>query len=314
MSTSALPLYGHRAVQAEFLSAVESQRLHHAWIIEGPSGIGKARFATRLASILLGAVATPDDPAGATADDPVMQKVLSAGHPDLKHVERQLNDKGNLKQDIAVEQIRELNAFFSLKPAMGGWRIGILDSLDEMNVSGLNAVLKTLEEPPAKALIFLISHMTTPILPTIRSRCQTLRLKALSEDDTRQVLADMNIDNAEGALSLVRGRPGRAEEVTGAKVLAAASAGQILLKAMPRPNEAILSQAISSAAEDDAAFRVFAGEILGWLETQTNRDPSWSGAWFESQQIVASQRNLHMPPVQAASKLIGCLQSGFGNV
>ena len=134
MSTSALPLYGHRAVQAEFLSAVESQRLHHAWIIEGPSGIGKARFATRLASILLGAVATPDDPAGATADDPVMQKVLSAGHPDLKHVERQLNDKGNLKQDIAVEQIRELNAFFSLKPAMGGWRIGILDSLDEMNV------------------------------------------------------------------------------------------------------------------------------------------------------------------------------------
>ncbi|MEM5517599.1 hypothetical protein WNY37_11615 [Henriciella sp. AS95] len=311
MTKVALPLYGHDAQQAEFLSALASGRLHHAWIIEGPSGIGKARFVTRLASVILGAKPSDADPAGAPDDDPVMQKVISSGHPDLKHVQRQLNDKGALKQDIAVDQIRDLNAFFSLKPALGGWRIGILDSLDEMNVSGLNAVLKTLEEPPPKALIFLISHMTTPILPTIRSRCQTLRLQALNEGQTRSVLSESGTESTDAVVSLVKGRPGRAEELMGAKVLAAANAAQSLLKAMPRPNEAVLSQAIASAAEDDTAFRVFASEVLDWLEARTQSDAGWASTWFESQRIVSSQRNLHMPAIQAASKLVGCLQSAF---
>ncbi|WP_300392883.1 DNA polymerase III subunit delta' [Henriciella sp.] len=313
MSDVALPLFGHGEAQAEFLSAKESGRLHHAWIFEGPSGIGKARFATRLASVMLGAKPTDEDPAGAPVNDPVIQKILSSGHPDLKHVHREANEKGTLKQDISVDQVRDLNAFFSLKPALGGWRVGILDALDEMNISSLNAVLKTLEEPPPQAVLFLISHATAPVLPTIRSRCQTLRLKPLSTAETKAVLDTMELETPADMADLVRGRPGRAAELAGPKVMAAASAAQSLLKSMPSANEAQLSHAILSAGEDDQAFGIFAEEVLGWISDKADTEPGWSEVWFEGQQIIATQRSLHIPPAQAASKLVSCLQSAFAS-
>ncbi|WP_084399821.1 DNA polymerase III subunit delta' [Henriciella aquimarina] len=311
MSEPAFPLFGHEEAQAEFLSARESGRLHHAWIIEGPSGIGKTRFATRLASLLLGARPVDGDPAGAPESDPVMQKILSSGHPDFKHVQREANDKGVLKQDISVDQIRDLNGFFSLKPALGGWRVGLIDSLDEMNVSGLNAVLKTLEEPPDRAILFLISHATAPILPTIRSRCQTLRLRTLSEDDTRKALAASELEAGDALVQLVKGRPGRAEELSGPKVMAAASSAQSLLKALPSANDAQISQAITQASEDDDSFGAFAEELLDWVSLKASHDPDWAEVWFQSQEIIASQRSFHMPPVQAAAKLVACLQTAF---
>lgn len=313
MSSVALPLSGHAEAQAEFLKARDSGRLHHAWIVEGPSGIGKARFVQRLASILLGASPTTDDPAGAETDDPVMQKILASAHPDLKHVQREANEKGNLRQDIAVDQIRDLNAFFSLKPALGGWRVGILDSLDEMNISGLNALLKTLEEPPEKAILFLISHATAPVLPTIRSRCQTLRLRPLSTDETIAVLSREGADDPAQAARLVKGRPGRVSELTGPKVIAAVNAARTLTRTLPSANEAQISQAVSAAGDGEEAFRAFSEALLDWLDDKAGEDPSWSEVWFASQQIVASQRTLHMPPVQAASKLVTCLQSGFAS-
>lgn len=311
MTEPALPLYGHEDAQAEFLNARDSGRLHHAWIIEGPSGIGKSRFAIRLASVLLSAKPVENDPAGAPGSDPVIQKILSSGHPDLKHVTRIENDKGVLKQDIAVEQIRDLNQFFSLKPAMGGWRIGILDALDEMNASGLNAVLKTLEEPPANALLFLISHATAPVLPTIRSRCQTLRLRKLDDGEALKVLIANGVENPGDVLDLVKGRPGRAERIMGTKVLAAAHAAKSLLKALPSANEAVISSAISAASEDDATFRVFAEEIMSWLDARATEDESWAEVWAESQQITSTQRNFHMPAIQAAAKMVATLQSAF---
>ena len=310
MTRVAFPLYGHDDAQQKFMKALSGGRLHHAWIFEGSSGIGKARFALRLAAMLLGARPAGDDPAAAPEDDRVIQKVLASGHPDLKHVQRGLNDKGNLKQDISVEQIRELNHFFALKPALGGWRIGILDSLDEMNANGRNALLKTLEEPPARAILFLISHATTPVLATIRSRCQTLRLHTLSDEDTLQALKDQEVETPDQVAALVKGRPGRAEELTGPKVLAAAHAAQSLLKAFPKPNDATLATAIQAAAEDETSFAVFADEIMSWVGDKAQETPRWADIWFELQRTVAAQRNLHMTPIQAASKLVTGLQSG----
>ena len=313
MSEVALPLIGHDQAQQEFLKALDSGRLHHAWLVEGPSGIGKARFVLRLAALLLGAQPIDDDPAGAGRNDPVMQKILADGHPDLKQVRRETNDKGVLKQDISVDQIRDLNGFFSLKPALGGWRIGIIDALDEMNESGLNALLKTLEEPPAKALLFLVSHATRPILPTIRSRCQTLRLKSLSEEETKRVLALQSEEYGPEIAALVKGRPGRAAELSGPKVVAAANAARTLLRALPSANEAQLAQAVATASDGDEAFKAFSDSLLDWLAGKADSDPSWSEVWFESQQIIAGQQALHLPPAQASAKLIACLQTGFAN-
>lgn len=312
-SGSALPLYGHAEVEAEFLSARDSDRLHHAWIFEGPSGIGKSRSVLRLASILLGAKPIDDDPAGALEDDPVMQKILSSGHPDLKHVTRELNDKGALKQDISVDQIRELNSFFSLKPALGGWRVGIIDSLDEMNANGLNAVLKTLEEPPDRAILFLISHATQAVLPTIRSRCQSLKFRSLGETDTLAMLRENGVENPEAMLDLVKGRPGRAGELSGAKVMAAANSAQTLLKALPNANEAVVANAILTASEDEASFRAFSGLVLDWLRDRGEQSSLASNAWFEAQNIIAAHRQLHMTNVQSAAKLVNALQSSFEN-
>ena len=309
----ALPLFGHKAPQEKFLKAMDGGRLHHAWIIEGPSGIGKSRFALRLAAMLLGAQPAADsDRAGASASDPVMQKVLSSGHPDLKHVQRAVGDNGKLKQDIAVDQIRELNQFFSLKPALGGWRIGILDSLDEMNANGRNAVLKTLEEPPPRAMLFLISHATVPVLATIRSRCQSLRLTSLRKEETLAALRAQQVESPEQVADLVAGRPGRAEALTGQKVLAASHAARSFLKAIPKPADAVLSTTIQAAAEDQASFGVFAEELLGWVSSKAEESPAWADVWFQLHNIVASQRNLHMTPVQAASKLVSTLQTGAG--
>ena len=119
--SAAFPLRGHATPEARFLGAKESGRLHHAWILQGPSGIGKSIFAKRLAGLMLGAADTD-----APADDKTMQLMLSGGHPDLKWVERGLNEKGKLRQDITVDQIRELNQFFALRPAMAGWRVGFV--------------------------------------------------------------------------------------------------------------------------------------------------------------------------------------------
>lgn len=309
MSDEALPLIGHKDAEASFLKALDGGRLHHAWIVEGPSGIGKSRFVTRLSGMLLGAKGQNGDPLAASADDPVMQKIAASGHPDLKHVTRELNDKGALKQDISVDQIRALNHFFSLKPALGGWRIGILDSIDEMNTNGLNAVLKTLEEPPARAILFLISHATAPVLATIRSRCQTLRLGRLSDEETITVLQMQERETPEQIAALVKGRPGRAETLTGPKVLAAAQAARTLLSSLNRPNDAQLSTAIQAAGEDEASFAVFAEEILHWIDMRAQEKPDWSKVWFETQTTVAQQRSLHLTPTQAASRLVASLQS-----
>ena len=186
--TAALPLIGHAEAQSAFEFAAASGRMHHAWMIEGPSGIGKARFALRCAAWLLGARGPADAPFDAPQDDPVMSRCLSGGHPDLRVLTRELNDKGKLKQDISIEQIRAFNEFFTYRPALGGWRVGIVDSLDELNRNSANAVLKTLEEPPNAAMMFLINHGSRPVLPTIRSRCRTLRLRPLEREDMEAVL------------------------------------------------------------------------------------------------------------------------------
>jgi DNA polymerase-3 subunit delta' len=309
MSEPALPLVGHAQAEAEFIRALDGGRLHHAWIVEGPSGIGKARFVLRLAARLLGASGPDDNDLAVPASDPVMQKILASGHPDLKQIERGVNDKGALKQDITVEQIRSLNQFFSLKPALGGWRIGVLDSLDEMNVNGLNALLKTLEEPPARAILFLVSHATVPVLATIRSRCQTLRLNRLSEDETIRVLEMQGQEAPDQVASLVKGRPGRAESLTGTKVLAAAHAAKSVFMSNAKTNDAQLASAIQAAGEDDTTFAVFAEEVLHWLDTEAQQKPELAKAWFEVQRIIAAHRNLHMTPTQAASKLVASLQS-----
>ncbi|MEL6861857.1 MAG: hypothetical protein AAGL11_08465 [Pseudomonadota bacterium] len=302
--SAAFPLLGHATPEARFLAAKESGRLHHAWILQGPSGIGKSIFARRLAGLMLGAAA-PDAP----ADDKTMQLVLSGGHPDLKWVELGLNDKGKLRQDITVDQIRELNQFFALRPAMAGWRVGVIDALDEMNVSGMNALLKTLEEPPNNALLLLISHGTQPVLPTIRSRCQVLRLYPLGDDDTKAVLADADCDT-ELALDLANGRPGYGlglAQTGGAK---AAQTARALLRNVRKPAGGVVSAALTSAVVDESSLQAFTDTLLSWVAEKAESEAELAPTWLAMHEVRATADEFNLTPLQTATKLFATLQDG----
>lgn len=303
--TAAIPMLGNTEAQQRFLKARESGRLHHGWIINGPSGIGKSIMAERLAALMLGASSVD-----AAADDAVMQKVISGSHPDLKWVKRELNDKGKLRQDITVDQVRSLNQFFALKPALAGWRVGVLDALDDANVSGLNALLKTLEEPPQNAILFLISHGTKPVLPTIRSRCQLLRLNRLSDDDTKAVFKQLDI-NDKMAISLSNGRPGYGLSLKDSGGGKAVQSARALLKSIHRPTPELVAEALGAAAVDDGALAAFTDALLEWTADQAGEKPPLGKVWLALHKVRAEAIELNMTPLQTASKLLTVLQDGL---
>jgi DNA polymerase-3 subunit delta' len=180
-----------RAVE-QFASAWATRKLHHAWLLAGPKGVGKATFAHAAARRVLAEAAGPafSAPGVDTPDDHPMVKLVEAGsHPDMRRLERLVNEKtGNLARNISVDQVRSLSELFDLSPAMSPWRVAVIDTVDELEPSGANALLKMLEEPPPNSLFFLVSHALGRLLPTIRSRCRRLDFQRLSNDAMTSVL------------------------------------------------------------------------------------------------------------------------------
>lgn len=302
----ALPLFGHEAAEASFLSALRSGRLHHAWLIEGPSGIGKARLAERIAAYLLGARGPQAAPFDASFDDATMRILLAGSHPDMNVQRRELNDKGKLAQDISVEQIRQMTHFFSMKPAMGGWRIGIVDAIDEANRNASNALLKTLEEPPPQSILLLINHRSKPILPTIRSRCRVLQLSPLSEDDCAKALDAAGAPSDAGKLA--RGRPGLGLRLSLPAAANAASAARALIKGMPKPSDKLMTAALSAASDGPEAELAFRDEILEWVAKRAETQPAAAKAWLGLARLSGEAETLNMDAAQVASKIIAALQ------
>lgn len=206
-------LVGHDEAVGTLLRAADGGRLHHAWLIGGPRGIGKATLAYRFTRFLLAA----RGPSGLALDerDPLFRRVAAAGHPDLLTIERAVaQSSGRLKDDIGVDQARLLGDFFALTPMEAGFRVAIVDSADEMTRSAANAMLKVLEEPPDRAVLILIAHAPGRLLPTIRSRCRRLNLRPLAPLDVTRVLTELNPDlpaaDAVALTALAEGSPGRA--------------------------------------------------------------------------------------------------------
>ncbi len=219
-------LHGHAGAEATFLDAVNSGRLHHAWLITGPRGTGKATLAWRLARFLLATPASSADtgligevppPSSLDIDPehPVARRMRALSEPGLFLLRRGPNDKGDrLSADIRVDEVRKLKGFFALSATDNGRRVVIIDAADEMNTAAANAVLKLLEEPPSGAVLLLVSHQPNRLLPTIRSRCRALRLSALGADDLAAALAAAGEvpapDNAAALADLAGGSVGEA--------------------------------------------------------------------------------------------------------
>ena len=205
-----------RAVQA-FTSAQASGSLHHAWLLAGPRGVGKALFAGMAACRLLADAAGPviDSPGIETPEEHPIARLIAAGsHPDFRRLKRETNDKGDLKRSIAIKQVRELGGLFSVAPSMSPWRAVVIDSIDDLEGAAANALLKMLEEPPPHCVFFLVSHAPGRLLPTIRSRCRRLDLAPLDSaamtSALRQALPDATDADRSRLLSLAAGSVGKA--------------------------------------------------------------------------------------------------------
>lgn len=196
-------LVGHDAAVAQFHAAAVSGRLHHGWLITGPRGTGKATLAWRIARWLLAGADSPD--LSVPPDHPVARRLLALSEPRLHLVRRSLDDKGRLRGEIVVDDMRRLLSFFQLSAVEGGRRIAIIDAADDMNPNAANALLKLLEEPPRDALLLLVAHRPARLLPTIRSRCRELRLAPLSPADMARALAPFDIPGDAGRLAALSG-------------------------------------------------------------------------------------------------------------
>ena len=180
-----------KAVDA-FASAWKSRRLHHAWLLAGPRGVGKATFARAAATRVLAEAAGPavELPGLDTPADNPMARLLAAGsHPDFRLLERLERPTGGLARNISVDQVRSLGNLLAVTPSMSPWRVIVIDAADDLEASAANALLKMLEEPPANSLFFLVSHAPGRLLPTIRSRCRRLDFGRLGDDAMASLLS-----------------------------------------------------------------------------------------------------------------------------
>ncbi|WP_372838883.1 DNA polymerase III subunit delta' [Phaeovulum sp.] len=207
-------LFGQDRAEAEFLAAFAAQRLHHAWLIAGPRGVGKATLAWRIARFLLATpepgemfAPPPPDSLDVAPDHPVVRRIHALSEPRLFLLRRGLNDKETaIASEILVKEARKLKGFLQLSVVDGGRRVIIVDAADELNNSAANALLKMLEEPPANVTFLMIAHQPARLLPTIRSRCRELRALPLEPADMAKALAQAGVEtNAPEAMAALSG-------------------------------------------------------------------------------------------------------------
>lgn len=213
-------IIGHDHAIAEFIAAQRSGRMHHAWLLTGPRGVGKASFAWAAARWLL-AGAESDD-LTVSPDHPVARRIAASSEPRLQLLRRAWDsDRKRLRAEITVDEARRLLGFFRLTAADGGQRVAIIDAAGEMNPSAANALLKILEEPPADGFLFLVAHQPARLLPTIRSRCRTLRLTPLGPNAMSESLNALGAQGDPEKLgALAAGSVGEALRLSGQDGLA----------------------------------------------------------------------------------------------
>ncbi len=210
-----LAFFGQEAAEASVLDAYAAGRLHHAWLIGGPQGIGKATFAYRVARFLLSQV--PGSPPSATSlalapDAAVARQVAAQAHPNLMVLRRQpATDKKGPSTTIPVEMVRRAVSMFGSTAANGGYRVCIVDSAEDLTTASANALLKLVEEPPARSVFLIVAHRPQSVLPTIRSRCRRLLLRSLDAHDLRQVVSSLGPPWSEAAVGDVDRAIGLAE-------------------------------------------------------------------------------------------------------
>ena len=315
------PLYGHDEAVAAFKAGLADKRLHHAWLISGPEGVGKALFAAKAALRVLAEGAGPSVHAkGLDVPDehPIARLIEAGSHPDLMRLERLAKDSGTeLARSITVDQVRGLQRLFSTTPSMSPWRVVIIDAIDDLERPAANALLKNLEEPPANSLFLLVSHSPERLLPTIRSRCRQLRLARLEPDAMTSALEaalpDADSNEIRSLAQIGEGSPGRAMAFRGLEIDTLDRSMRDLVQhgdpTNARRSQLAQSLSLKSAQPRYEAFLARAPSLIAELARQR------SGAalaeairlWERAQELAGSATRLSLEPQSVVFELAGML-------
>ncbi len=315
-------LRGHEAAERTLLDAYLSGRMHHAWILGGPGGIGKATLAYRFATFVL-ANPNPADlliaptSLDVDAEDPVARRIVAQAHPDLLLVTPAWDARNKRpKTEIGVAEARQASSFFARTAGEGGWRVCIVDPAAQMNATAANALLKILEEPPARALFLLVADAPGRLLRTIRSRCLKVDMKPLEDDAMNAVLQDLaarddafKLSDASKVSSLAGGSPGRAVQILrdgGFKRFEDFLAIARGLPNLNRPAALKLAQQLASRGAA-AEFLQFCDLLLSWLpahiaraaraqpsEPQVHHPGAWAAAYDEINRSLRQVNGLNL--------------------
>ncbi|MGN6058991.1 MAG: DNA polymerase III subunit delta' [Sphingomicrobium sp.] len=314
-----------RAVE-QFASAWASRKLHHAWLLAGPMGVGKASFAHDAARRVLADAAGPRvDLSGIETpeDHPTVKLVEAGSHPDMRWLERLPREKGEgLARDITIHQVRELGEFMGMTAALSPWRVAVIDSMDELNREASNALLKMLEEPPANTLFFLVSHAAGRLLPTIRSRCRRLDFERLDDDAMTSILEarapSLSADERKRIIQMSFGSAGRAlafAELELAKLEDAALA--ILRQGDPtnaRRSDLALELGKKAAGQRYAAFLDLAPSLIAREARQLDgsRRERALDAYAKARELAALAPRLSLDPSATVFQIGGILAEVAG--
>jgi DNA polymerase III subunit delta' len=275
-------LFGHAQAEAALLAAYRSARMPHGFLLAGPKGIGKATLAYRMARFVF-AHPDPSERAvqnarslGIDPEDPVTRRIAVQAQPDLLVIERTVNERGVLHKQIAVEDIRRTVPFFGSTAGEGGWRIAIVDAIDDLNRSGANALLKVLEEPPECGLILLVSHSAARVPATLRSRCRILTLRPLDETDVAAAAAVATGAAADdpdiaAAAAAADGSVARALAFLDEGALALREQALDLLNRLPAlDSKALHALGDALTGTDPQPLAAFLDTVNGWLSARLN--------------------------------------------
>ena len=315
-------LKGAEEAERGWLEAFERGRMHHAWLLVGPEGVGKATFAYRAARRLLGARPDPSHGLmGSNPDDPVSRQVIARSHPDLLVLEREVED-GKARRNIPVDEARRLPEFFSKAPATSPWRVAIIDAADDLNVNAANAVLKTLEEPPPRGVVLLVCHAPGRLLPTIRSRCRRLRFRPWPDAEVAefvQVRAGLDAEDAGRIAAMAKGSPGQALALAEAGALEVDRAALELLRQLPQADDtALLALAGELRGQDGARrfellFERLAEHVKTMVEETAGkagagRPEPWLDAWDQLSSLPGEAEALNLDRQDAFWTVVGALR------
>ncbi|MDR6146055.1 DNA polymerase-3 subunit delta' [Sphingomonas sp. SORGH_AS870] len=315
---------GNAAAQAAFAAALGGAKLHHAWLLAGPEGVGKAAFARAAARRVLARAGGQGGlpPGLVVPDDHPTARLMEAGsHPDFRVLARLPKDADKPDQDLArsitIAQVRTLQPMFATAPAMGPARVVLIDAIDDLERGGANALLKNLEEPPAGTLFLLVSHAPGRLLPTIRSRCRLLRFERLSDGEVATVLRgqlpEAEEDEIAALVAAANGAPGRALRFAGLDIAGLdAAIARIAESGDPGNAERVkLAKALAGKAAQ-ARYEAFLDRVPAFIagRAQTRSGPALKvalDAYAAAQDLAGAARGLSLDAQGTVFEMAGII-------